>query len=298
MSCCLCVKGFISLDLSLSLISRDKIMNKEEEEEACSREHMFDKVVTPSDVGKLNRLVIPKQHAERYFPLDHNSQNKGLLLSFEDIKGNSTSTTWRFRYSYWNSSQSYVMTKGWSRFVKDKSLVAGDIVSFLRDSCNQEKLYIDWRRRPKMMIQDQNHLYNQFSRGSMLMMPRFYSFPHNLDVGYYVRDPTAVIESVPFLMMNQTRAHVASIGGGGGGGGKRLRLFGVDIMESSSSSSSGGCVPRGNVSMGGSFLKMRLVSDDESLVAMENESVIEDHHHHHHFFTKKGKSSLSFDLDK
>ncbi|CAI0387870.1 unnamed protein product [Linum tenue] len=28
------------------------------------KEHMFDKVVTPSDVGKLNRLVIPKQHAE------------------------------------------------------------------------------------------------------------------------------------------------------------------------------------------------------------------------------------------
>ncbi|KAI7981139.1 B3 domain-containing protein Os04g0581400 [Camellia lanceoleosa] len=34
------------------------------------KEHMFDKVVTPSDVGKLNRLVIPKQHAEKYFPLD------------------------------------------------------------------------------------------------------------------------------------------------------------------------------------------------------------------------------------
>ena len=32
------------------------------------KEHMFEKVVTPSDVGKLNRLVIPKQHAERYFP--------------------------------------------------------------------------------------------------------------------------------------------------------------------------------------------------------------------------------------
>ena len=31
---------------------------------------MFDKVVTPSDVGKLNRLVIPKQHAEKYFSLD------------------------------------------------------------------------------------------------------------------------------------------------------------------------------------------------------------------------------------
>uniref|UniRef100_A0A803NSH8 TF-B3 domain-containing protein n=1 Tax=Cannabis sativa TaxID=3483 RepID=A0A803NSH8_CANSA len=93
---------------------------------------MFDKVVTPSDVGKLNRLVIPKQHAEKYFPLDNSSttedSSKGLLLNFEDRNGKS----WRFRYSYWNSSQSYVMTKGWSRFVKEKKLDAGDIVSFER----------------------------------------------------------------------------------------------------------------------------------------------------------------------
>uniref|UniRef100_J3N4G2 TF-B3 domain-containing protein n=1 Tax=Oryza brachyantha TaxID=4533 RepID=J3N4G2_ORYBR len=94
-----------------------------EEDGACAaaawavveKEHMFEKVVTPSDVGKLNRLVIPKQHAERYFPLDAAAAGggKGLVLSFEDRTGKA----WRFRYSYWNSSQSYVMTKGWSRFV-------------------------------------------------------------------------------------------------------------------------------------------------------------------------------------
>ncbi|XP_020083862.1 B3 domain-containing protein Os02g0683500-like [Ananas comosus] len=43
--------------------------------------------VTPSDVGKLNRLVIPKQHAEKYFPLDASSNEKGLLLSFERPHG-------------------------------------------------------------------------------------------------------------------------------------------------------------------------------------------------------------------
>jgi hypothetical protein len=110
------------------------------------REHMFDKVVTPSDVGKLNRLVIPKQHAERYFPLASSANENGLLLSFEDRNGKS----WRFRYSYWNSSQSYVMTKGWSRFVKEKKLDAGDIVSFERGvgELGKDRLYIDWRRRP------------------------------------------------------------------------------------------------------------------------------------------------------
>jgi RAV-like factor len=105
------------------------------------REHLFDKPVTPSDVGKLNRLVIPKQHAERCFPLDLSGNSPGQTLSFEDVSGKH----WRFRYSYWNSSQSYVLTKGWSRFVKEKKLDAGDIVSFERGP-NQE-LYIDFRRK-------------------------------------------------------------------------------------------------------------------------------------------------------
>ncbi|XP_023736784.2 B3 domain-containing protein At2g36080 [Lactuca sativa] len=117
-----------------------------------SKEPMFEKPLTPSDVGKLNRLVIPKQYAEKYFPLggtDSTSaaavdQQKGLLLSFEDETGK----PWRFRYSYWNSSQSYVLTKGWSRFVKEKRLDAGDVVLFERHRFDCDRLFIGWRRRP------------------------------------------------------------------------------------------------------------------------------------------------------
>ncbi|KAJ1684966.1 hypothetical protein LUZ63_016356 [Rhynchospora breviuscula] len=114
-----------------------------------ARELLFDKVVTPSDVGKLNRLVVPKQHAEKHFPLKHenstenNAVSKGVLLNFEDGAGK----VWRFRYSYWNSSQSYVLTKGWSRFVKEKSLKAGDVVSFWRSSGPEEQLYIGCKTR-------------------------------------------------------------------------------------------------------------------------------------------------------
>jgi RAV-like factor len=115
---------------------------------AAAREHLFDKTVTPSDVGKLNRLVIPKQHAEKHFPLQLPApapavagECKGVLLNFEDAAGK----VWRFRYSYWNSSQSYVLTKGWSRFVKDKGLHAGDAVGFYRSAGRQ--LYIDCKVR-------------------------------------------------------------------------------------------------------------------------------------------------------
>lgn len=89
------------------------------------REHMFDKVLTPSDVGKLNRLVVPKQHAERFFPAAGAGSTQ---LCFQDRGG----ALWQFRYSYWGSSQSYVMTKGWSRFVRAARLAAGDTVTFSR----------------------------------------------------------------------------------------------------------------------------------------------------------------------
>lgn len=108
-----------------------------------AREQLFEKTVTPSDVGKLNRLVIPKQHAEKHFPLQIGSTSKGVLLHFEDIG----MKVWRFRYSYWNSSQSYVLTKGWSRFVKEKNLTAGDIVSFQRSTGPDKQLYIDWKTK-------------------------------------------------------------------------------------------------------------------------------------------------------
>lgn len=112
-----------------------------------AREHLFEKAVTPSDVGKLNRLVIPKQHAEKHFPLQNgvcgSASGKGVLLNFEDVGGK----VWRFRYSYWNSSQSYVLTKGWSRFVKEKNLKPGDTVCFQRSTGPDTKLYIDWKAR-------------------------------------------------------------------------------------------------------------------------------------------------------
>ncbi|CAI0446185.1 unnamed protein product [Linum tenue] len=57
---------------------------------------MFKKPLTPSDVGKLNKLVIPKQHAERYFlQQGADAVEKGMLQGFEDEPGK----CWRFRYS-------------------------------------------------------------------------------------------------------------------------------------------------------------------------------------------------------
>ena len=112
------------------------------------RERMFEKVVTPSDVGKLNRLVVPKHLAEKHLPLPGAG---GTVMCFHDARGRGEAATaaWRFRYSFWSSSQSYVMTKGWSRYVRDKRLAAGDTVSFCRDGA---RLFIDCRRRRRAPV--------------------------------------------------------------------------------------------------------------------------------------------------
>lgn len=148
------------------VVINDPVPQEQEQQPSThEKEHMFDKVVTPSDVGKLNRLVIPKQHAEKYFPLDSTSNEKGLLLNFEDRNGK----LWRFRYSYWNSSQSYVMTKGWSRFVKEKKLDAGDIVSFQRGvgELFRHRLFIDWKRRS-------NHNHHTIDPSSATLFTPFF----------------------------------------------------------------------------------------------------------------------------
>ncbi|MCL7041537.1 hypothetical protein MKW94_015013 [Papaver nudicaule] len=105
---------------------------------AVTFQRLFHKVLTPSDVGKLNRLVIPKMCAEHHFPpVSKEEKEAGVIediqLSFYDRE----MTCWKFRYCFWRSSQSYVFTRGWSRFVKIKKLKAGDVVTFYWCECQE-----------------------------------------------------------------------------------------------------------------------------------------------------------------
>ncbi|XP_062209663.1 B3 domain-containing protein Os03g0120900-like [Phragmites australis] len=252
----------------------ERVEHPEGQAEAVEKEHMFDKVVTPSDVGKLNRLVIPKQHAEKYFPLDTAANEKGLLLSFEDCTGK----PWRFRYSYWNSSQSYVMTKGWSRFVKEKRLDAGDTVTFGRGvgEAARGRLFIDWRRRPDPPVQ-----YYRLPFPSVPFAPWAHAHPaavgsrtvlhlspspsslhdsHRLHVSYDAYGPstrqvlfyrphqqhqhqhqqaTVVLESVP-VRIATTPGHAERPPSVASPASKRVRLFGVNLDCAGSEEENGG----------------------------------------------------------
>lgn len=111
-----------------------------DEQFSCTQ--LFQKELTPSDVGKLNRLVIPKKYAVRYFPcicesVEENGGDGGGGSSgssgVDDIElvfYDKIMKSWKFRYCYWRSSQSFVFTRGWNRFVKEKKLKANDIITF------------------------------------------------------------------------------------------------------------------------------------------------------------------------
>jgi RAV-like factor len=115
-----------------------------------AREHLFQKALTPSDVGKLNRLVVPKHHAEKHLFLNRNpmmAAGFGILIDFVDV----SRKTWRFRYSFSATSRMYIITKGWRFFVREKGLQAGDTVAFSRSAFGPYKqMHIDyWKTQKK-----------------------------------------------------------------------------------------------------------------------------------------------------
>ncbi|KAK4478771.1 hypothetical protein RD792_014270 [Penstemon davidsonii] len=190
-------------------------MEKELETDEIPKMPLFEKSLTPSDVGKLNRLVIPKQHAEKYFPINGGVSNeKGLLLGFED----EVAKSWRFRYSYWNSSQSYVLTKGWSRFVKEKKLDAGDFVLFFRHRLDAGRLFIGWRRRDSAVAQPGG---GRWGREVHCSYPS-----QNIQLGSSTSFPyrTTSTHDCPHPGSNQNPIAAAA-----NGNPKRLRLFGVNM---------------------------------------------------------------------
>ncbi|KAF8765989.1 hypothetical protein HU200_007924 [Digitaria exilis] len=109
---------------------------------------LFEKAVTPSDL-----------HAEKHFPPlaagDVDDAAPPVLLAFEDVAAGGK--VWRFRYSYWSSSQSYVLTRGWSRFVREKGVVDGDTVAFSQavavagdgEVGGKRRMFIECRKRKR-----------------------------------------------------------------------------------------------------------------------------------------------------
>ncbi|GLT82322.1 hypothetical protein SLE2022_007120 [Rubroshorea leprosula] len=116
---------------------------------------LFQKELTPSDVGKLNRLVIPKKYAVKYFTCIENEEPLVHCGGIEDVElvfYDRGMKVWKFRYCYWRSSQSFVLTRGWNKFVKEKNLRHRDVIAFYscRSKDGQSYILIDVDRESSM----------------------------------------------------------------------------------------------------------------------------------------------------
>lgn len=102
---------------------------------------LFEKCLTASDVGSSNLLVVtPKEDVQTNF-ISHTIIGPENYLRLEDEEGK----TWLFGVSY--LSRSFVLTKCWRSFVKEKQLDAGDFVFFQRHLTDRRGLFIGCRRR-------------------------------------------------------------------------------------------------------------------------------------------------------
>ncbi|TYI71835.1 hypothetical protein E1A91_D07G017300v1 [Gossypium mustelinum] len=98
----------------------------------------FCKTLTASDTSTHGGFSVPRRAAEKIFPpLDFSMQPPAQELAARDLHEN----TWTFRHIYRGffsgQPKRHLLTTGWSVFVSNKRLFAGDSVLFIRDEKSQ-----------------------------------------------------------------------------------------------------------------------------------------------------------------
>lgn len=94
-----------------------------------SNVRIFTKILTASDTSTHGGFSVLRKHAEDCLPpLDMSQENPSQELTATDLHGQE----WKFRHTYRGHPRRHLLTTGWSHFVSQKKLVAGDAVVFLR----------------------------------------------------------------------------------------------------------------------------------------------------------------------
>ncbi|XP_062171774.1 auxin response factor 4 isoform X3 [Alnus glutinosa] len=116
-----------------------------------STPHMFCKTLTASDTSTHGGFSVPRRAAEDCFPpLDYKQQRPSQELVAKDLHG----VEWPFRHIYRGQPRRHLLTTGWSIFVSQKNLVAGDAVLFLRGENGELRLGIRRAVRPRNGLPD------------------------------------------------------------------------------------------------------------------------------------------------
>ncbi|XP_022985548.1 auxin response factor 18 [Cucurbita maxima] len=89
----------------------------------------FAKTLTQSDANNGGGFSVPRYCAETIFPrLDYTADPPVQTVIAMDVHG----VVWKFRHIYRGTPRRHLLTTGWSSFVNQKKLVAGDSIVFLR----------------------------------------------------------------------------------------------------------------------------------------------------------------------
>ncbi|KAI4322272.1 hypothetical protein L6164_021983 [Bauhinia variegata] len=89
----------------------------------------FAKTLTQSDANNGGGFSVPRYCAETIFPrLDYSADPPVQTVIAKDVHGE----IWKFRHIYRGTPRRHLLTTGWSSFVNQKKLVAGDSIVFLR----------------------------------------------------------------------------------------------------------------------------------------------------------------------
>ncbi|KAK9126022.1 hypothetical protein Scep_014868 [Stephania cephalantha] len=97
--------------------------------EAPDKPASFAKTLTQSDANNGGGFSVPRYCAETIFPrLDYSADPPVQTVVAKDVHGES----WKFRHIYRGTPRRHLLTTGWSTFVNQKKLIAGDSIVFLR----------------------------------------------------------------------------------------------------------------------------------------------------------------------
>lgn len=98
-------------------------------EERDNKTNSFAKTLTQSDANNGGGFSVPRYCAETIFPrLDYSAEPPVQTILVKDVHGE----IWKFRHIYRGTPRRHLLTTGWSNFVNQKKLVAGDSIVFLR----------------------------------------------------------------------------------------------------------------------------------------------------------------------
>nr|WGH73285.1 binding protein transporter ARF16A [Mangifera indica] len=97
--------------------------------ECSEKPASFAKTLTQSDANNGGGFSVPRYCAETIFPrLDYSAEPPVQIILAKDVHGE----VWKFRHIYRGTPRRHLLTTGWSNFVNQKKLVAGDSIVFLR----------------------------------------------------------------------------------------------------------------------------------------------------------------------